>query len=37
MEPEGSLSLSQEPFILPYPKPEQSNPYQQMLSPQDPS
>jgi hypothetical protein len=27
MEPEGSLSCSQEPSTGPYPEPEQSNPY----------
>jgi hypothetical protein len=27
MEPEGSLPCSQEPFIGPYPEPDQSSPY----------
>jgi hypothetical protein len=32
MEPESSLAYSQEPFIGPYPQPDQSNPYPPILS-----
>jgi hypothetical protein len=32
MEPEGSLACSQEPSTGPYPEPEQSNPYNPILS-----
>jgi hypothetical protein len=36
MEPEGSLSFSQEPSIGPYPEPDQSSPYHPILSLYDP-
>jgi hypothetical protein len=32
MEPEGSLPCSQEPSTGPYPDPDQSNPYNPILS-----
>jgi hypothetical protein len=32
MEPEGSLPCSQEPATSLYPEPDQSNPYQHILS-----
>jgi hypothetical protein len=32
MEPEGSLLCPQEPSTGPYPKPDQSSPYQPNLS-----
>jgi hypothetical protein len=32
MEPDGSLSRSQEPSIGPYPEPDRSNPYHPILS-----
>jgi hypothetical protein len=32
MEPEGSLSCSQEPSTGPYPEPDQASPYQLILS-----
>jgi hypothetical protein len=32
MEPEGSLSCTQEPFTDPYPEPDQSSPYHPNLS-----
>jgi hypothetical protein len=32
MEPEGSLSCSQEPFNGPYPEPDQSSQYHPILS-----
>jgi hypothetical protein len=32
MEPEDSLSCSQEPYTGPYPEPDQSSPYQPTLS-----
>jgi hypothetical protein len=32
MEPEGSLSCSQESSIGPYPEPDQSSPYHPILS-----
>jgi hypothetical protein len=35
MEPEGSLSYSQEPSTGPYPEPDQSTPYHPILSVQD--
>jgi hypothetical protein len=31
MEPEGSLSCSQEPSTGPYPEPDKSNPYHPIL------
>jgi hypothetical protein len=31
MEPEGSLSCSQEPDACPYPQPDESSPYQPIL------
>jgi hypothetical protein len=31
MEPEGSLSCSQEPSTGPYPEPDQSSPYHPIL------
>jgi hypothetical protein len=31
MEPEGSLLCSQEPATIPYPEPDQSNPYHPIL------
>jgi hypothetical protein len=31
MEPEGSLSWSQEPATGPYPEPDESNPHPQTL------
>jgi hypothetical protein len=33
MEPEGSLSCSQEPTTCPYPEPNESNPHPQTLFP----
>jgi hypothetical protein len=33
MEPEGSLSCSQEPATCPYPEPNESNPYPKTLFP----
>jgi hypothetical protein len=37
MEPEGSLPYSQEPSPDPYPKPDESSPYNPILFLQDPS
>jgi hypothetical protein len=36
MEPEGSLSCSQEPSTGPYPEPDQSSPYHPILYLEDP-
>jgi hypothetical protein len=36
MGPEGSLSRSQEPSTGPYSQPDQSSPYQPILSLEDP-
>jgi hypothetical protein len=36
MEPEGSMPCSQEPSSVPYPEPDQSNPYHPILSLDDP-
>jgi hypothetical protein len=35
MEPEGSLTCSQEPATCPYPQRNESNPHPQTLFPQD--
>ena len=37
MEPENLLLLSQVPATCPYPEPAQSNPYPNILLPEDPS
>jgi hypothetical protein len=36
MEPEGSLSCSQQPANGPCPEPDESNPHPQILFPEDP-
>ena len=37
MEPEGSLSHSQEPAVRPYPEPDQSSPNLFISLPEEPS